>query len=334
MVETISAKDTPAMTPAPRLSVVTPAYNEEQNLPVLYARLCAVMAGLGDAWEWIVVDDHSGDGTFSVLEALAARDARVRGIRLARNSGSHTALMCGLHHARGASAVMLAADLQDPPEIIVKLVEKWQAGAQIVWAARQAREGEKATTVGAANLYYWIMRHFVGVKEIPAKGADVFLIDRVVIDALNLFREANVSVFALLTWMGFRQERIYYVKQARLHGQSGWSFEKKLKMVVDSVTSFTYLPIRLMSGLGFLTALAGAFYALFIIYKALRGEMIPGWSSLMVMMLFLGGIQMVMMGVLGEYLWRALDEARRRPRYLIERRTGTASVEMVPSTAN
>jgi len=186
---------------------------------------------------------------------------------------------------------------------------------------RLRREGEKASTLGFSRFYYWIMRHVVGMNEMPATGADFCLMDRRVVNALRQFGETNASVFALITWMGFQQKSIPYVKKARLHGRSGWNLEKKLKLVVDSVTSFTYLPIRLMSYLGFLLAVIGFLYATFVVFNALHGHPPQGWASLMVVVLVIGGIQMLMMGVLGEYVWRALDESRHRPRYLIEATT-------------
>ncbi len=300
------------------LTVVTPAFNEARNLPELYKELCRVLGGLPLRWEWVVVDDHSHDETLAAVAELSRQDARVRGIRFARNFGAHTAIACGLHQARGDCAVILAADMQDPPEVIPELLAKWQEGAQVVWAARGRREGEKASTMGFSRAYYAIMRHIVGMKEMPSLGADFFLLDRRVLDAFRAFQESNVSILALITWMGFRQATVFYTKEARLHGSSGWTLEKKLKLAVDSITSFTYLPIRLMSYLGFLLAVAGFAYALFVITHALTGTPAQGWSSLMVVVLLIGGVQMLMLGILGEYVWRALDESRRRPRYLIE----------------
>ena len=308
--------------PGMLLSIVTPAFNEETNLPLFHGQLKAALDPIGVEWEWIVVDDHSPDGTWTTLRELAAREPRLKAVRLARNSGSHAALACGLQQARGDCAAVLAADLQDPPETLPALLVKWRAGAKIVWAVRERREGESAATKGFARLYYGLMRRFVGISEMPATGADFFLLDRRVIDVLNVFKESNVSLLALLTWMGFRQDRILYVKQARQHGQSGWSMEKKLKLVVDSVTSFTYKPIRFMSYAGFVVALAGFFYALLVVVNALVGKPSPGWSSLMIVLLLVGGLQMLMMGVLGEYVWRALDEARNRPRFIVEDEIG------------
>ena len=303
------------------LSIVTPAYNESKNLPLLYERLASVLNSLEIDWEWIVVDDHSADATFVTVAELAQRDPRVRAVRFARNFGSHTAITCGLHMARGDCAAIMAADLQDPPETLPELLGAWQGGAQVVWAVRGKREGETLSTRGFARLYYWLMRRLIGIREMPATGADFFLVDRRVLDAFRQFGEANVSILALITWMGFRQSAITYEKQARVHGESGWTLRKKLKLVVDSVTSFSYQPIRLMSYAGFVVALAGFLYAIVVVINSVRGNPVQGWSSLMVVLLVVGGMQMVMMGVLGEYIWRSLDESRRRPRYLIERDT-------------
>ena len=318
----------------PLLTIVTPAYNEAENLPVLYQRLRRALDSIDIDWEWIVVDDHSSDETSAVLAHLAEQDGRLRGFRFSRNFGSHTAITCGLNHARGDCAIVMAADLQDPPEEISRLLAEWQQGAQVVWAVRARREGESASRLGFARLYYALMRRTDALGDLPATGADFFLIDRCVTDAFNQFHESHVSILALITWMGFRQATITYNKQARLHSRSGWNLEKKLKLVVDSITSFTYFPVRLMSYVGFTTALIGFLYAGLVVFNALRGLPPQGWASLIVVVLVLGGIQMVMLGVLGEYLWRALDEARRRPRYIIEaminqrgqqRRTGTSN---------
>jgi len=303
------------------LSVVTPAYNEAGNLPLFYERLSNALKSSGVEWEWVVIDDHSSDETFTTIAEIASRDLRVRAIRLARNSGSHMASICGLSHAKGHCAIIMAVDLQDPPEVLPTLLKKWLAGAQIVWAVRARREGEKASTIGSSRLYHMMMRHVVGLKELPPTGADFFLLDRQVLDAFLDFKESNVSVLALISWMGFRQETISYDKQARFYGRSGWTLKKKLKLLVDSITSFTYLPIRLMSYAGFVVALAGFVYAALVVGNAVSGHPVEGWSSLMVVILVVGGIQMLMMGILGEYLWRALDESRRRPRYLIEATT-------------
>lgn len=304
-----------------KISLVTPAYNEAANLPLLYEQLLAVMQGLDLIWEWIVVDDHSHDLTFQVLTELADQDPRVQGIRLARNTGSHTAIACGLYHAQGDCAIVLAGDLQDPPAIISSLLAEWESGVQIVWAVRNNRPSESLFNAIFSRLYYFLMRHVIGMKDVPATGTDCLLVDHQVIAALQQFRERNLNLLALLSWMGFEQSQIFYDKQTRQSGKSGWNLEKKLKLVADSFTSFTYLPIRLMSYIGFLVATLGFIWAIAIVVIALTHLTFPGWPSIMVVLLVLGGLQMMMMGVLGEYLWRALDEARGRPLFLVESTT-------------
>jgi len=302
------------------VSIVTPAFNEAESLPLLYARLKAALDPLAIDWEWIVVDDHSRDGTVDVVERLASDDRRVRGIRFARNAGSHSAIACGLHHAAGASAVMLAADLQDPPEVIPRLMERWQAGAQVVWAARRGRPGDRAH-VGFAALYYWIMRRVSGLSAMPARGADCFLADRVVLDAFARLRERPVSVLALITWLGFRQETIEYDKHERQHGRSGWTLRKKVALVVESIVAFSDLPIRLCAWAGVLCL--GVAVTLPIAGLFLQPSL--GWSVLFAAAAFVGlaGVQLLSAGVLGAYLWRALEESRGRPPYVIERVVGS-----------
>jgi polyisoprenyl-phosphate glycosyltransferase len=314
----------------PLISIVTPAYNEGLNLPVMYQRLETVLRQTGADWEWIIIDDCSRDDTFAVAEELAQADQRVCALRFSRNFGSHTATICGLEHARGSCAIAMASDLQDPPETIPALQSEWRAGNHVVWAVRASREGEPRTTVLFSRFYYWLMRKVAGLNEMPVMGADFVLLDRTVIDAICRFREQNASFFALVTWMGFRQTSVLYDKQARLHGRSGWTLRKKIKLVVDSLTSFTYQPIRWMSLIGLMVSVLGLVYAGILVLNALLGSPAEGWTSLMVIVLFLGGGQMFMLGVLGEYIWRGLDESRRRPRYLIERMTGAA----IPNETN
>lgn len=310
-----------SITQQPLLSVIVPAYNEAQNLPILYQRLVEAFQGLAMSWELVIVDDHSADDTFAVVQTLAKKDRRVRGYRFSRNFGSHTAIRCGLDQARGDCAVVLAADLQDPPEIVPELLAKWREGAQVVWAVRQKREGERAGTIAFSRLYYAVMRHIVGFREMSPTGADFFLIDRQVIESVREFRERHVSILALLAWMGFQQATVSYVKQPRLHGRSGWNLEKKFKLVVDSVTAFSDRPIRLISYVGTGVVLIGLLCGGYTTIRALSGMAPWGWALVMSAVLIIGGAQLVGMGILGEYLWRALDEARQRPRYVIERTT-------------
>jgi polyisoprenyl-phosphate glycosyltransferase len=302
------------------ISILTPAFNEEENLDALYARLSQAMAALGVEWEWVLIDDHSRDDTFAIIQRLALADPRVRGIRLARNSGSHVAITCGLHHVRGDAAVMMASDLQDPPETLGALLQTWRAGAQVVWATRRERPGDPAHA-GFAAVYYWIMRNVVGMKEIPERGADFFLVDRVVIDAFRRCQERHVSVFALIVWLGFKQAYIEYDKQPRTAGRSGWTMAKKIKLVIDSVTGFSDAPIKACSAVGTTLLLLGVL--LFVPGLFMDGA----FTLLIAVMTGLAGVQLLALGVVGEYVWRALDESRRRPVYLVERSTDQSALE-------
>lgn len=311
---------------APMLSIVTPAYNEAENLPLMRERLAGALEKLEGGWEWIIVDDHSSDKTFETVSAMAAEDPRVRGVRFSRNFGSHRAILCGLERMKGVCAAVMAGDLQDPPELLPELVAQWREGAKVVWAVRRERKGVGAVSLLCSRLYYLVMRRFVGMKDMPAEGADFLLMDWRVAKSLGRFGESRSSVFALITWMGFPQTRVVYDKEARAHGESGWTLEKKLMLALDSVIAFSYRPIRWISGLGALTALAGVAWAGFILGDSCHC-MSRDSGLIASLFLFLTGVTWMMLGVLGEYLWRALDEARRRPRYVIEAETAAKEPE-------
>ncbi len=307
--------------PVRKLSVVVAAYNEEGNLPLFYSRATAVdWASIGIEPEFVFVDDHSRDRTPQVLAGLAAADPRVKVLRFSRNFGSHKAFTAGLEHCTGDAAVILAADLQDPPEVVPQMVEKWRAGATVVWAYRERREGESAPTLLLSRTYYALMRRFSEVNP-PSTGADFLLADRRVIDELKAAPEKHTSLMALVQWMGFEQEYIPYVKAARHSGRTNWTIRKKLKLAVDTFISFSYAPVRLASACGLLFALSGFVYAAVIAIRALTlGSPVQGWASLMCVLLIVSGVQLVILGILGEYLWRTFDEGRGRPRYIIEKR--------------
>lgn len=303
------------------ITIVTPAFNEAANLPLLYESLRAVMDRAGERWEWVVVDDHSSDLTFAVICGLAAEDPRVRGFRLSRNSGSHLAIFCGLSHAQGDAAVCLVADGQNPPEFLPNLIAAWREGAHVVWAARDERESEPWAIRITARAYYFIMRNMAGLKDMPKTGSDYFLVDRQVLNALSQCGERNMSLLALISWMGFRQTILTCPRPPRLSGSSKWSFGRRVKAMIDSLIAFSYMPIRAIALVGLVTALVGIAYSGVIVVNAIFGHPVQGWSELMVVILFIGGIQMMMLAVLGEYLWRALEEVRRRPSFLIENAT-------------
>jgi len=303
------------------LSIVVAAFNEEGNLPLLYGRVRAVdWAALRLKPEFVFVDDHSRDRTPEILADLAAKDPLVKVLRFSKNFGSHKAFTAGLEHCSGDAAVILAADLQDPPESIPELVEKWRSGAKVVWAVRARREGESAATKVLSRLYYFLMRRFSDVPP-PVQGADFLLVDRRVIDEIRAAPEKHTSLLSLIQWMGFDQAEVAYTKGARHSGRSNWTLRKKIKLAVDSFVSFSYAPVRLASACGLLFAFSGFLYAAVIAIRAITVDVpVQGWSSLMCVLLIVSGVQLVMLGILGEYLWRTFDEARGRPRYIVEKR--------------
>lgn len=304
------------------ISVVVPAYNEQENIPLLRDRLAALFRSTRDCdFEVIIVDDHSSDDTAKAVRGWADNDARVRLVRLSRNFGSHAAFHAGVANCNGDAAVFLAADLQDPPELIHEMAAQWRGGSDVVWAVRTAREGEKASAKIFSRFYYSAIRR-MGLSEMPAQGADFFLIDRRVIDAYLRIPEKNTSFMGIVLWMGFRQSFVPYIKHARSSGLSKWTLSKKVKLFVDSIVSFSFAPIRIMSLLGVLFSLVGLVFITIVVGGRLAGRVVAGtgYAALMTVILVGLGLIMLMLGVMGEYLWRTFDEARGRPRFIIEER--------------
>jgi dolichol-phosphate mannosyltransferase len=300
------------------LSVVIPVYNEGEGIRLLAARLKECLDSIGASWEVVLVDDHSSDSSPAVLRDVCAANPGFRFLRLSRNSGSHVAIIAGLEHCHGDCAVFLAADLQDPPELIGKLLGLWRDGYKTVWAVRAGREGIPLGDRIASSLYYWLLRRF-GEIAVPPDGSDFALIDRCVIDALIKSVGANPSLFNEIAKVGFQQTEVPYIKQARQYGSTKWDLQKKLKAFADAFVSFSYAPVRAMSYLGIVFSLLGFLYALFLFFMHYFGQRaVPGFASLMVVLLTVSGFQMMMLGVLGEYLWRTLDESRQRPQYFLE----------------
>ena len=303
------------------ISVIFPVHNEQDNLSVLHERLMVVTKGLPDYdFEFVFVDDCSEDATPDILEQMAETDHRVRTIRFSRNCGSHAAVTAGVHYCSGKAAIMLAADLQDPPELISEFLMEWKKGFKVVWGVRDKRKGESSFTIAASRVFYFLMNRLTNVSA-PPTGADVFLIDRTVIEAFRKAPEKNTSVYMLIAWLGYPQTYIKYIKEARYAGTSKWTTARRLKLFFDSLISFSYAPLRFMSLVGSISALLGLLYGCVVVISALAGLPVEGWASLMIVVLLMGGFQMIMMGMLGEYLWRTYDETRGRPRYVIEKNT-------------
>jgi len=319
---------------SPTVSVVVFFYNEAGNLPLLEERVTAVVQTHRLNAEIVLVDDSSTDGSDECARGWLSRVSSAVSVRFSRNFGSHAAVAAGLQHCTGDCAVIMAADLQDPPELIPELVEKFRAGYDVVWACRSERLGETWSTKTAAAIYYRLMR-WLGLPNMPPKGADFLLVSRKFFYNDTATTEKHTSVLAMILWMGFRQTFIQYVKQARHSGRSKWTLTKKVKLLIDSVVSFSYTPIRMASYLGLLISLLAFAASLEVIYNKLVGNPVEGYSSMMLVVLWIGGFQMLVLGMLGEYLWRAFDEARGRPRYVIDtmvrtERTEKSSVIEVP----
>jgi polyisoprenyl-phosphate glycosyltransferase len=301
-----------------KLSIVSPCFNERRSLRPLYTEIVVALDGTAIDWEWIVVDDHSSDGSFDEIAELSQMDSRVRGIRLARNTGSHVAMFCGLDHATGDCAAVLSADLEDPPSVLVELVEKWQGGYKVVWASRYKRRSASFYDA-LARAYYFTLRHFIGIRQMPENGADFCLIDRVALEIVRAHRDRNISLFSLVGWLDFPNATVLFDRQQRRFGASKWSLGRRVKLFIDTITGFSHFPIRAMSIIGALCAGTGFLYAIYIVLEYVFVEIQPGWTSIVVLVLTLGGLQMLMLGVLGEYFARMIDEVRPRPRYIIER---------------
>ena len=306
----------------PLCSVIVPVYNESANIPALYDRVQKVVAGIEASWEFLFVDDGSTDGSFDALARLHGGHPEVRALRLSRNFGSHIAIAAGLDHARGDLAIIMAADMQDPPEVLPALFERWRAGCDIVWGVRKDRDDPLSTRLWSWAFYAVIRR--IALPEYPEGGTGSFcLIDRMVIDAFRQLRERNRVTFGLLLWLGFRQDHVPYRRERRQVGRSGWTLGRRVKAALDTIASFSYFPIRLISYIGVCVSLLSLAGAVYVLLAALfYAHPVAGWPSLMVVVLFLGGVQLITLGIIGEYLWRNFDESKHRPLYFIREAVG------------
>ncbi|MFZ5906281.1 MAG: glycosyltransferase family 2 protein [Nitrospirota bacterium] len=303
----------------PLISVIIPVYNEEENLPALYIRLKQVSEGAKHDFEFIFIDDGSTDRSFSIAKDLSEKDPRVKIIKFSRNFGSHAACFAGLTYAQGDACAFLSADLQDPPEMLRNLIGEWEKGPEVIIGVR---EWEGRSLRAFPRLYYKLVRRFA-LSNMPEGGTDVFLIDRKVVQAVAAMKEKNTSIFGLILWSGFRQRTITYRKGTREKGISKWTPARKIKLFIDTFVSFSYFPVRIISVLGLVLAVLGFSYASFIIFNRVFFSVpVEGWASLMVVLLVVSGVQLIMLGVIGEYLWRNFDESRRRPVFIVDEVVG------------
>lgn len=311
----------------PDLSVVVPVFNEEEVLPTFARELSAALAPLGVSYEVVFVNDGSSDGTAERLASLQASDTRVRYIEFSRNFGHQSAMTAGLDAARGRACVVMDADLQDPPDLLGPMLERWRAGVEVVYAVRRSRDGETIFKKMSAALFYRLLRGLAGI-DIPRDTGDFRLMDRRVVDALKALPERNRFLRGLVAWIGFRQEALPFDRPARAAGVTKFSFFKMLRFALDGLTSFSRAPLRGVTLAGvavWVVSMITFSWALWVKYMAHRS--VPGWTSLMTVILLLGGAQLVAIGVIGEYIARIFDEAKRRPLYVVRRSVGFTGQE-------
>jgi glycosyltransferase involved in cell wall biosynthesis len=312
------------------LSVVAPVYDEEATIEEFYARVCGALEGL--QFELVLVDDGSDDNTPAALERLAASDPRVRVVYLSRNFGHQTALTAGLDHARGDAVVMLDADLQDPPELIPRMLDHWRSGCDVVYAVREQREGESRFKLATARWFYTLFDKLAQV-ELQHNSGDFRLLDRRALDALLSMRERNRFLRGMTVWVGYTQAAVPYRRDPRYAGQTKYTVSKMLRFSLDAISSFSHRPLQLATLLGFMISTL-AFVAIPVVI-ALRivGSYLPGFGAVTIAVLLLGGIQLIAIGIIGEYVGRIYDEVKGRPLYLVKARRNMPDAEVPASAA-
>lgn len=301
----------------PTFTVIAPNYNELDSLPEFYRRVGEVMDKTGDPWELIIVDDGSQDGSTEWIRRLAEEDQRVRPVIFARNFGHQIAVTAGLDYSHGDAVVVIDADLQDPPEVILEMIAKWREGFEVVYAVRAEREGENWFKLWTASVFYRLIYHITDVK-IPLDTGDFRLMDRKVVNVLNTMRERHRFLRGMSAWVGFKQIGVHYKRGARFAGSTKYPFKKMFKLALNAITGFSYFPLQLATYLGFgAAALSIVMIPVVIILRSFTKTELLGQASTLVAVLFFGGVQLISLGILGEYLGRVYDEVRNRPLYIV-----------------
>ena len=303
------------MTPA--YTIIAPIFNEVENIPELYRRICEVMDNADKPWELVMVDDGSTDGSADLIRELAAADQRVRPVIFARNFGHQIAVTAGLDYSRGEAVVIIDADLQDPPEVILEMIAKWRQGYEVVYAVRSEREGETWFKEFTASLFYRLIYRITDV-DIPLDTGDFRLLDRKVVDVMGQMRERHRFLRGMSVWVGFKQTGVEYKRAARFAGETKYPLKKMLKFATDAITSFSYFPLQMAMYLGFISAGISILVIPVVIAMRLAGsQAFFGQASTLIAVLFLGGVQLISLGILGEYVGRLYDEAKGRPLYIV-----------------
>jgi len=301
----------------PTVSIIAPIFNEFESLPELYRRIHETMQQTGDSWELILVDDGSSDGSTDRIRELAKADDRVRPVIFARNFGHQIAVTAGLDYSRGQAVIIIDADLQDPPELIPELIAKWREGYEVVFAVRTEREGENWFKLFTAKLFYRLIYRITDV-DIPLDTGDFRLLDRKVVNVLKQMRERHRFLRGMSVWVGFRQTGVSYKRAARFAGETKYPFKKMLRFAGDAITGFSYFPLQLATYIGFFSAGISILAIPVVIILRLAGsQAFFGQATTLIAVLFLGGVQLISLGILGEYIGRIYDEARGRPIYIV-----------------
>lgn len=301
-----------------KISVVIPVYFNEENLIPLYEDMRdKLFTRTQYEWEIVMINDGSGDNSYGVMQELAGKDSRLKVYSLSRNFGSDAAVLCGLARCTGDCAVVKAADLQEPTELVLDMVDSWRKGNNVVLAVRKGRDDGKIQTM-FSNLYYWLVRK-TAFPQMPKGGFDVFLLDKKVVSVLLQLDERNSAMTGQILWSGFRTGYVYYTRLQREIGKSRWTLRKKLRLVTDTMFSFSTLPISVVFGIGTVSCVGALIWAVYVFVCRLRGEIdVEGWTTLFMFNLFSFGVIMLTLGILGEYLWRTFDASRNRPPYIEE----------------
>lgn len=301
------------------ITILVPAYNEEPSIPILYDRLCPIINNISNYnFEILFVNDGSKDNTLHVLKNLRNKDNRICYLNLSRNFGKEIAMIAGLDYSKGDAVIILDADLQDPPELISEMITYWEQGYDDVYAKRKSRKGETWFKKFTSKMFYKTLQSVTNI-EIQKDTGDFRLLDRRCVEALKQFRESQRYTKGLFSWIGYNKKEILYDRDPRIAGKTKWNYMNLLKLSIDGITSFTTVPLRLSTFSGVLISIIGFIYMLVIIIKTLiSGVDVPGYASTMVVILFVGGIQLIFLGIIGEYLGRAFYETKNRPIYFID----------------
>jgi glycosyltransferase involved in cell wall biosynthesis len=307
------------MNTRPIFSIIAPIYNEIDNITTLYERVSTVMDQTGESWEFIMIDDGSSDGSTAAILELKEKDSKIVPVIFARNFGHQIAVTAGLDHSQGLAVIIIDADLQDPPEVIIDLIGKWREGYEVVYATRSKREGETWFKLVTASAFYRLIQRITDVN-LPMNTGDFRLLDRNVVEVMNQMRERHRFLRGMSVWVGFKQTGVEYDRAERFAGETKYPLKKMFKLASDAITGFSYFPLQLATYLGLISTIIGVLAILLMIILRLTGsQLLFGQATTLIAVIFLGGIQLISIGMLGEYVGRLYDEAKGRPLYIVRK---------------